>query len=265
MRCIKCGEDFPSKHYLKSNHLCHECFQELGEEEKSSLIKKDTLSPQKSPKKYSLASFLRGFLTFIYYLVIVTAVLFMIGFIAVVVNPEIETWHTFHHFGFLYKLTPLDTGQSLQIIEPAPGMANPELELLAAVRFNLAKRELVVVYFTTILVFIALSLIIINLLRKFLLTVQSGSFFIKENIKRVRQIGLVTIVIQALEIAAAMGLALFVKPVEIPGMAVKVYWQSIGPVMQKGFWGIFLGLVILAIAEIFRLGAKLQEENELTI
>ncbi len=265
MRCKKCGEDYPSKYYLESDHVCRECFQKLDEDEKRAFTEENTLSSPTCRKKHSLASFLHGFLTLIFYLVIVTSVLFMIGFIAVVINPEIETWHTFHHFGFLYKLTPLDSGQILQVAEPAPGMANPELELLGAVRFNLSKRGLVVVYFSTILVFIALSLTIIHLLRRFLSTVMAGSFFVKENIKRVRQIGLVTIIIQALELAAALGLALFVKPVEIPGMAVKVYWQSMGPAVQKGFWGIFLGLVILAIAEIFRLGAKLREENELTI
>lgn len=223
------------------------------------------MSQKPKENKHKLVSFLRGFLSFIYYLVIVLSVFLLIGFVAFLSNPELDTVHTFKNFGLLYKLTPLNPDQSFQIIDSGAGMVDPKLDLLGEVEFKMRSRGLVFLYFFMIYLFIFLTLIIVDQLRKFLKTVESGNFFIKENIQRIRRIGFAIILTHILEILGALSLALFFKPISIQDMQVSVYWETVYPVVQKGFWGVFLGLVFLAIAVIFRLGAQLQEEQALTI
>lgn len=214
--------------------------------------------------KYPLASFLGGFLSFIYYLIIVCAVLALVAFIAYLINPELETWNSYNHFGFLYKLTP-QNDLNLVVDQPPPMGIDPEVELLGAIKFKLAHRGWVLLYFFSMYVFIFLSLYIINQLRKFLRSVGSGNFFEKENISRVRKIGVVTIFLNFIDALGTLFTSKFLTPVSIENFQVSLFWEGTFNIFQRHLHGIFMGLVILAIAEIFRFGSKLQEEHELTV
>lgn len=216
-------------------------------------------------KKYPLASFLRGFLSFIYYFIIVCAVLALVAFIALLVDPNLETWSSYRHFGFLYKLMPLNNDLSFPITDSPAGIVNPELELLGAIDFNLDNRGLVFLYFFVMYIFIFLALIIINQLRKFLGTVEKANFFTKENIVRIRKIGWITILINVLDGLGTLVQSQFLTPVSIANMKVSLFWEGTFNIFQRNLHGIFMGLVILAIAEIFRIGARMKEDQELTV
>ena len=41
MKCEKCGEDYPSKYYFKTETICNDCFEKLTSEEKSQAMKTD--------------------------------------------------------------------------------------------------------------------------------------------------------------------------------------------------------------------------------
>jgi len=216
-------------------------------------------------KKYPLASFLRGLLSFIYYFIIVCAVLALVSFIAFFVDPSLETWNSFNNFGFLYKLTPLNDNLNLIITEFPPMGVNPQLELLGSIEFELANRGWVLLYFFSMYVFILLSLFIINQLRKFLKAVSAGDFFAWDNISRVRKIGLVTVFLNVIDALGTLIQAQFLSPVSIENVQVSIFWEGAFNIFQRTLQGIFMGLVILAIAEIFRIGARLKEEQELTV
>jgi hypothetical protein len=142
---------------------------------------------------------------------------------------------------------------------------DPELELLGAVRFKLAHRGWVALYFLSMYFFIFLSLYIINQLRKFLKAVGSGDFFVKDNISRVRKIGFVTILLSMVDALGTLLTSLYLAPVSIENIQVSLFWEGTFNIFQRHLHGIFMGLVILAIAEIFRFGARLQEDQELTV
>lgn len=216
-------------------------------------------------KKYPLVSFLRGFLGFVYYFIIVCAILALVAFVALLVNPELETWNSYDHFGFMYKLAPLQSNLDLSITSSPSMGVDPELELLGAIRFKLAHRGWVVLYFLSMYFFIILFLYIIYQLRKFLKAVGSGDFFVKDNIARVRKIGFITILLNVVDVAGTLTASRFLTPVSIDHVRVALFWEGTSNIFQRHLHGIFMGLVILAIAEIFRFGARLQEDQELTV
>ena len=41
MKCEKCGKDFPSDYYFKTNTICKSCFEALNEEDKKLAYKKN--------------------------------------------------------------------------------------------------------------------------------------------------------------------------------------------------------------------------------
>jgi hypothetical protein len=59
--------------------------------------------------------------------------------------------------------------------------------------------------------------------------------------------------------------SLYLAPVSIENIQVSLFWEGTFNIFQRHLHGIFMGLVILAIAEIFRFGARLQEDQELTV
>jgi DNA-directed RNA polymerase subunit M/transcription elongation factor TFIIS len=41
MKCQKCGKDYPSKHYFKTDSICEECYNKMSSEEKRSAEETD--------------------------------------------------------------------------------------------------------------------------------------------------------------------------------------------------------------------------------
>jgi hypothetical protein len=44
MKCLKCGEDYPSKHYFKTRRLCQKCYDNLSPEEQNLAEESDDAS-----------------------------------------------------------------------------------------------------------------------------------------------------------------------------------------------------------------------------
>jgi hypothetical protein len=107
----------------------------------------------------------------------------------------------------------------------------------------------------------ALTLTITYLLRKIFatLTVNGGSPFIPENAVRLRKIAILIILLAPLN---------FINDF-YNFWLVTTNFQSkennFTPDLKLDFQTLLIGLVVLVIAEIFRTGTQLQEENELTV
>jgi len=96
-------------------------------------------------------------------------------------------------------------------------------------------------------------------LRAFLRTIRGGNPFVRDNPKRIRKIGYTLIVgAPIIGILSNIYARLYMHLVEIPG-------ATLTATMDVYPFVIFLGLVILVIAHVFDVGAKLQTEQDLTI
>jgi hypothetical protein len=106
---------------------------------------------------------------------------------------------------------------------------------------------------------ILLTLFILYMLRRMLSSLRGGSPFIRVNGKRLRWIG-----------AAVIGLGLAKAAFTIPAnlfLTARLDIPGIHPKYLVGIDGeyILIGLLILVLAEIFRVGAEMREEQELTV
>ncbi|BCV24402.1 DUF2975 domain-containing protein [Gelria sp. Kuro-4] len=105
----------------------------------------------------------------------------------------------------------------------------------------------------------AVYLIIIYQLRKILATLVAETPFTAANATHIWWIGITVIVGSVVKsiVVTAFGF-FFAQNIPVPGV-------DFGARLSLDFTPIFLGLVILVLAEIFRQGAALQEEQDLTV
>jgi hypothetical protein len=120
-------------------------------------------------------------------------------------------------------------------------------------------KQLFVVFLPFGAAMIGLGMAIIYQLRKIFATLTVGNPFVLENSKRMRKIGLLIFGGVLVELIAGSVIGkLIMDNVLIRGVTFSVKGSlNIG--------GIFFGLVILVLAEIFRQGALLKDEQDLTI
>jgi hypothetical protein len=112
--------------------------------------------------------------------------------------------------------------------------------------------------FSTILLF-AVYLYVLYNLRKIFATLVAENPFDCENVVRIRRIGgaVVTGAVLKSLVQTAFGF-LFMRYVSIPGV-------DFNAKLSLDFATLFLGLVILVLAEIFHVGSGMQEEQDLTV
>ena len=104
------------------------------------------------------------------------------------------------------------------------------------------------------------ALLIVRELRATLREVKFGRPFSAENPRRLKRIGWLVLALGPLEGGWAIWMASrFLDKLSIPGATL-----SINPMMFN-YDSILLGLLILLIAQIFELGVRLQEEQDLTV
>ena len=110
------------------------------------------------------------------------------------------------------------------------------------------------------LLWLALAAAVVYYLRKIFQSVAAGSPFIQENVTSFRAVGIIVIAGSVLQsIAGALvGLVMMNNIIAPAG----VHIAARGTV---NLGGLFLGLVILALAEVFRYGTELQNEQNLTV
>ena len=108
-------------------------------------------------------------------------------------------------------------------------------------------------------VMLGFALGIIHQLRRVFASLKSGKPFSEENARYIRMIGLLSItgsVVYGM-LKAVFGLWLM-HSISIPGVDAEA-------ALNPDLTGIFAGLVFLVLGEVFRIGAKMQEEQDLTV
>jgi hypothetical protein len=110
-----------------------------------------------------------------------------------------------------------------------------------------------------------LYLVVINQLKKFLFTITEGTSFVNENVRRIRMLGFCLIAAELVRIVFGYIFITYMKgTVSVPGARISYldfafYWEFLNLEI------IFAGFIILVIAEVFKIGINLREEQELTI
>ena len=106
---------------------------------------------------------------------------------------------------------------------------------------------------------LSVAQLMIGRLRRIFRTLKSGVVFNGENVVHIRAIGVICISGAVVTTIVSLLFGVFiVNAVRIPGIDMGV---SVGLPAN----GIFLGLVILVLAEVFAMAVKLQEESDLTV
>ncbi|MGB4213445.1 MAG: DUF2975 domain-containing protein [Dethiobacteria bacterium] len=113
--------------------------------------------------------------------------------------------------------------------------------------------------FILIYLLLAVGLLVLFQLRKIFANLAGRTPFTKENVRRIRIIGIAAIVYALLSpvVYCLMGLYLS-NIIHLPGVELIASFR-----LDLG--GIFLGAVIIILAEVFNYGARLQEEQDLTV
>jgi hypothetical protein len=186
--------------------------------------------------KRSVACFLQKLITVVWWMGIVAIILFSLFSLFIL------------FFGLPKGMKPphfsLDTN-FIQVEFTNATIKHPKLLLLAFFPFGAAM--------------IGLGMSVLYQLRKIFATLVTGNPFVLENAQRIRKIGLLIFGGVFVELIAGSVIGkLIMDNVMVKGVAFNVKGSlNIG--------GIFIGLVILVLAEIFRQGAILKNEQELTI
>jgi hypothetical protein len=113
--------------------------------------------------------------------------------------------------------------------------------------------------FVLIVCVVGLLLYFLKLFKDILKTVEEGNPFALENARRVRMIGLIVIIG-----GFVRSLAGFFSSF-LAALQFKTEGFEISANLRIDFWVILAGLSILVLAEIFRQGAEMREEQSLTI
>jgi len=212
--------------------------------------------------KSSVSSVLSNIL-FIAWILWLIAGLFLLFYSTItIIDPGELSFRSFRDFSFLYALPSNAVEESIQINNPGPDILKAVIKPLAELHFNTRNRWFILNFWSVIYIYYTLFLLVMYHLREFLESLKTGNPFIKKNAGRIRIIGLFIIGAEILRFLSVFGFILYLKnKISITGSWI--YWESFKSHFNLGT--LFLGFVILVIAEIFRLGAKLQEEQELTI
>lgn len=124
-------------------------------------------------------------------------------------------------------------------------------------------RELVLAVFFRIFVLWGLFSIGVVQMANVFEDVSRGKAFVKENAGRIRVVGLVMAGAAIFKVAAFIGtMLLFRDEIAVKETTIPWYWV-IKDTLSLGL--LVGGLIVIVISEVFRLGNRLQEEQELTV
>jgi len=115
-----------------------------------------------------------------------------------------------------------------------------------------------------IVIFIVPAFVVLLLLRRIFGTMAGGTPFVRENILRIRWIGWLMIIFGVLSQVVRWGLVLFVHG-NVAATGLDVSLQIDQSLVQPDMTMVFMGLVVLALAEVFRHGVQLQTDSDLTV
>jgi len=139
-----------------------------------------------------------------------------------------------------------------------------ETQVLAFVNFRSGSRWYLLGLTAGYFVLWGMYLTVIRQLRQIFASLTSGQPFLLSNVRRLRIIGWLVISAMLFNHAWEWALVTYMRSVltlagHVPSVPVAFIIEEIRPEM------LFVGAAVLVLAEIFRLGASLQEEQTLTI
>ena len=136
------------------------------------------------------------------------------------------------------------------------------MEITRELTLNPTKFWFLLLIFVSITLIVAVFIFILLQLRHFLASLTEGKPFIPANARRIRTIGIIIIASELFfKLAMFVGALIIDGAVKIEG--TKLAWGKL--IAEIRLPTIFLGIVVLIIAEIFRLGVGMREDQELTI
>ena len=204
--------------------------------------------------KRSLASMLKLWLDILYYIVVVAGVVFvaLAAYYLLAPDPavmEVEAPIQFRLDGDAFVIRAPALGVEQARIDDATGM----------LEFDIPVPTVVFLYFGLGAVMAAVVLIVLWHLRRLFASLVDGRPFTPENARRIAWIAYIV-----------LGGEVLGSCVEyLTQYYVQTRFDTQGLTLHSGmsidFSTIFAGFVLLVIAELFRIGAGLQKDNELTI
>ncbi len=109
----------------------------------------------------------------------------------------------------------------------------------------------------------AATLAILELFRRMLQSVENQEVFSSANIRNVYMIGYLLVAATLMKLLAAVWMV--VRMADFVAQNVSAGNMAIGSSTEGGPYGLTAGVIVLVLAEVFRQGLALKEENQLTI
>ena len=245
MRCPKCGADWPSEHYFKSEEQCIECDKREGIARQTS----ESSNDKETAKPPSLIGLLRSALQVGQVLMWISAFVLLSLLVLVLCGLRFEGFT----FSVPLDVTFIESGgatEGLRVIDGLGhfGISPPPLDYQVTCLFLLKYLGMVVV-----------GLIVIRQLSRFLASVDGGSPFVRRSARAIGSIGwIVAVSSPMLNLFDWLISSYLVERVQLSG-------ATFGTMLLINPEPIFVGLLIVVIAGIFDYGIRLQEEQDLTI
>lgn len=197
---------------------------------------------------YSLSTFLKLLVNVIWYLQII-----LFGFLLIVITAQV-TFKTDRIYSW-----PVDFADTVsnRMIKNGAGITEAKMTINnGTLRFKGANNwQNISITFIGLSIAFGTFLLITYQLRKILSSFVSDHPFIKSNILRIRLIGLILIVASALKFVFSFFYTNYINSA----------FEGFIFTNKLEFAPLLSGLLILIIAEIFRIGVNYREENDLTI
>lgn len=201
----------------------------------------------------SLASVIKVILDITFYLAIFAGVLLVVITVAI---PLVASKHLTQNPEVFFELDPAVyeiSSESLGIEEAPIHEARGKIEIQGVSN----KRMLVSLGFAYVL--LAVVVLVLAKLREIFQTLKAANPFVPANAGRIRFIGLAVIFGEfaraAIEFGYAVDVAWYFRTIVL----------TIRPDFEPNVLVILLGLIVLVLSEVFRLGTLMQEEQQLTV
>lgn len=216
----------------------------------------------------SMSSVLRGFTTFIWVVLMLSLGFIILAFVGAMIDPGLEMGAVKDSDAFLYRLTPNETIPPIEIEHTAPWVSEPELTLIGQLDFHPRSRWYHLVRYLVFFTGAGLLLTCFFQLRKYYKSLTEGSPFVRENARRLKTIAWLTIGLGAANIIFGLIPFFYINGIfSLKGFAVSsLYKQKFMELSLNAFvFQIIEGFFILVIADVFRVGVVLKEEQDLTV
>ena len=150
------------------------------------------------------------------------------------------------------------------VVRVEPGIAIARVDPWAYIRYQPASRWFVAVTAAVSFSWWACALLMLLSLRRAFSNLSGGTPFPRDNIRCIRRTGLAFLGMAAVElITDAIGLGFICATTTIAGRSVVIPWEVW--LMDFPLGTILAGLAVVILAEVFRAGADLQDDQALTV